>query len=472
MTWCENIRRSQADGPGKIDMLNTLFTIASFVVAIGLLIVVHEFGHYWVARKVGVKVLRFSVGFGKPLYCRRYGQDQTEFVVAAFPLGGYVKMLDETEGPVDPAERDRAFNRKGLLQRTAVVAAGPVFNLVFAVFAYWLVYTAGVDGFKPLVGHVVQGSLADKAGFQVGDTIVSVNGKEVQTWAHRRLYLYEQVIDRQVVRFEVVTDAGDTRKLELATDGLSIDDLGSGLMGRGFGLYVDQPVLLPVIGKVTDGPAAAADLKPGDRILAVNDLPVATWGEMAKIIHASPAKEIRIRYRRQDSIRSVSLVTKKRDVNGQEIGLIGVAPMEPEIPPSMIKRLQYGPGGALIEAVDQTWMMSTLTLKMLGKMITREVSTENISGPITIAQYAGQSASVGLTQFIVFLAVISISLGVLNLLPIPVLDGGHLLYYGIEAIKGSPVSEQARFLGQQVGLVMLAMMMILAFYNDLIRIIR
>lgn len=453
-------------------MLNTLFTIASFIVALGLLIIVHEFGHFWVARRVGVKVLRFSVGFGKPLITRKYGEDQTEFVIAAFPLGGYVKMLDETEAPVAPEEIHRAFNRKSLPKKAAVVVAGPLFNLLFAVFAYWVIFLGGIEGLKPEVGYVVDNSPASIAGFHVGDELLEVNGKQIQTWGQRRLYLYGQVLDGDRLQFRVRSNEGRVRTITIDTSTLSISDIGPSLMGKGLGLYVKQPALLPIIGEVADGPAKGAGLQSGDRIVSIDGEAIATWEDMAAHIHAKPDQAINVGYQRGEVRKNVSMVPKPTTVNGNKIGLIGIAPQAPDIPPTMIRQVNYGPVESLVEAAVQTWTMSTLTLKMMGKMIVREVSTENISGPITIAQYAGQSASIGLRPFIMFLAVISISLGVLNLLPIPVLDGGHLMYYAIEAIKGSPLSEQARLLGQQVGVVILAMLMMLAFYNDLIRIIK
>jgi regulator of sigma E protease len=450
-------------------MLSGLYALLSFVVAISILIVVHEFGHYWVARRAGVKVLRFSIGFGKPLYKRTFGKDQTEFVIAMLPLGGYVKMLDETEGAVDAAELDRAFNRKSLAKRSAVVLAGPVFNLVFAVLAYWVIFVHGTDGFRPIVGHVVENSPASVAGFKVGDELISVDGKDIKTWGHRRLYLFSRLLDKEPVTFIVQSTDGRKHELHVNLDNLSLSSVGSSIMGKGLGLYLQFPEVKAVVGGLIDGPAKKAGLMIGDRITQIDGQEVDSWVDMAKLIQSSAGKELHVTYLRGEVQKTTVIVPKPSVQNGKTIGLIGISPKAPAIPADMIRRLQFGPVQGLEEAVVQTWTMSEMTLKILGKMLTREVSTKNISGPITIADYAGQAASIGLSEFIVFLAAISISLGVLNLLPIPVLDGGHLMYYIIEAIKGSPVSELARIRGQQIGFVILIMFMILAFYNDIIR---
>ena len=450
-------------------MLSGLYALLSFVVAISILIVVHEFGHYWVARRAGVKVLRFSIGFGKPLYKRTFGKDKTEFVIAMLPLGGYVKMLDETEGAVDAAELDRAFNRKSLAKRSAVVLAGPVFNLVFAVLAYWVIFVHGTDGFRPIVGHVVENSPASVAGFKVGDELISVDGKDIKTWGHRRLYLFSRLLDKEPVTFIVQSTDGRKHELHVNLDNLSLSSVGSSIMGKGLGLYLQFPEVKAVVGGLIDGPAKKAGLMIGDRITQIDGQEVDSWVDMAKLIQSSAGKELHVTYLRGEVQKTTVIVPKPSVQNGKTIGLIGISPKAPAIPADMIRRLQFGPVQGLKEAVVQTWTMSEMTLKILGKMLTREVSTKNISGPITIADYAGQAASIGLSEFIVFLAAISISLGVLNLLPIPVLDGGHLMYYIVEAIKGSPVSELARIRGQQIGFVILIMFMILAFYNDIIR---
>jgi regulator of sigma E protease len=450
-------------------MLSGLYALLSFVVAISILIVVHEFGHYWVARRAGVKVLRFSIGFGKPLYKRTFGKDKTEFVIAMLPLGGYVKMLDETEGAVEPADLDRAFNRKSLAKRSAVVLAGPMFNLVFAVLAYWVIFVHGTDGFRPIVGHVVDNSPASVAGFKVGDELISVDGKDIKTWGHRRLYLFSRLLDKKPVTFTVQSADGRKHELHVNLDNLSLSRVGSSIMGKGLGLYLQFPEVKAVVGGLIDGPAKKAGLIIGDRIIKIDGQEVNSWVDMAKLIQSNAGKELHITYLRGEVQKTTVIVPKPSVQNGKTIGLIGISPKAPAIPADMTRRLQFGPVQGLKEAVVQTWTMSEMTLKILGKMLTREVSTKNISGPITIADYAGQAASIGLSEFIVFLAAISISLGVLNLLPIPVLDGGHLMYYVVEAIKGSPVSELARIRGQQIGFIILIMFMILAFYNDIIR---
>ena len=451
-------------------MTDILYTIVAFLVALGILIVVHEFGHYWVAKRLGVKVLRFSIGFGRPLWTRRFGPDRTELVIAALPLGGYVKMLDESEGEVSEAEKHRAFNRQALPVRCAVVVAGPLFNFLFAVLAYAAVFMVGIDGIAPIVGKVVPGSIAAQAGFHKGDVLLRLDDKNVVSWDQRRLYLFAQALSRSSVRVEVRDAKGviHTRVLDLSK--VPLDKIDAGLLERGLGLYGYIPEILPVIGALEEGPASRAGMQVGDRIVDINGQPVKTWNDVVAGISPNPGKPLRITVERAGKRLQFEVTPAAVDRNGETVGQIKIRPSYAQLPPELKVRVRYGFFGALREGAVSTWTMSILTIKMLFKMLELEVSTKNISGPITIAQYAGHSAKIGLDRFVLFLAVVSISLGVLNLLPIPVLDGGHLFYYIIEAIKGSPVSDRVMIWGQQFGILVLIGLMMLAFYNDFTRI--
>lgn len=453
-------------------MIDFLYYLVAFVVALGILIVVHEAGHFWVARRLGVKVLRFSVGFGKPLWVRRVGADRMELVVAALPLGGYVKMLDETEGAVDPAELPRAFNRQPVWKRIAIVLAGPMANFLFAVLAYWAVNIAGLDGLKPVVGRVLDASIAAEAGFREGDLLLHVDGRAVQSWDQHRLYLFRRALDRDAVRVEVRDRDGNVHTRILDLSRFPVEQVNAGLVERGIGLFPALPPPLPVIGALEPGPAANAGLVAGDRFVAIDGRSVASWDEVATAIGNSPGRALTVTVERDGARREATLTPESVEQDGRRVGRIRIRPQFAELPAEMRVRVQFGPGAALAEALESTWSTSWLTLEMLYRMLKLEVSAENISGPITIAQYAGHSAKIGLTPFVLFLAFISISLGVLNLLPIPVLDGGHLMYYSIEAVKGSPVSERSLAWGQQIGVALLVALMILAFYNDLTRLLR
>jgi regulator of sigma E protease len=454
-------------------MIDFLYTLIAFVVAISVLVVVHEFGHYWVARRLGVKVLRFSVGFGKPLWMRRFGRDQTEWVIAAIPLGGYVKMLDEHEGKVARKDLARAFNRQPTLKRVAIVVAGPLFNFLFAIFAYSILYMAGTEGIRPVVGKVAESSLAQQAGFRQGDEFLAIDGYKVQSWDQRRLYLYEKALDRATVRFTVRDLDGLTHDRMLDLSSLSAADVGAGLLEKQVGLFPPLPELAPVIGTLdARGAAAQAGLRVGDRIIAIDGHAIQTWQDMVQAVSTRPDEALRLRVERDGLNQEFSVTPQPVESAGQRLGRIGVGVRVPELPADLRVVVRHAPLAAFAEGVETTWRMSALTLKMLVKMLKLEVSTKTISGPLTIAQYAGASAQIGLDRFILFLAVVSISLGVLNLLPIPVLDGGHLLIYLIEGIQGRPLSERVLHWGQQIGIALLMALMALAFYNDFMRLLQ
>ena len=455
-------------------MTSFLQSLTAFVVALGLLITFHEFGHFWVARRFDVKILRFSIGFGKPLWMRRFGPDASEFVIAALPLGGYVKMLDEREGTVSPAERARAFNNKPIAQRFVIVAAGPAFNFLFAILAYWFMYMAGVPGLKPVVAAVEPGSIAAQAGLQAGDRIASIDGRETVTWTSVIDVTIARVLDRSLVTIGVVGSDGAGRNVQVDLSRVSVDDLAGGMLLRKMGVTPRRPAVPAVVGDVVGGGAAErSGLRRGDRIVAVGGERVKDWGQWVEIIRGSAGKRLNVELQRGNESFSVVLVPELVvDESGAAFGRIG-ASLDPEVAVDreLLATEHYGIAPALVRAFDRTAEMAMITLRVLSKMIVGEASVKNLSGPISIAQYAGESAGIGLMAFLGFLAIVSVSLGVLNLLPIPLLDGGHLMYYLIEIVKGSPVSDATQVIGQQLGLAVLLGLMGLAFYNDIIRLI-
>ena len=449
-----------------------LISLLALIVTLGVLITVHEFGHFWVARRLGVKVLRFSVGFGKPLW-RRQGRDDTEYVIAAVPLGGYVKMLDEREGDVSPAELPRAFNRQPVGSRIAIVLAGPLSNFLFAIVAYSLMFMIGVPGVKPVLDAPRAGSLAAAGGFQKGDEIIAIDGEPTPTLSAALLELVDRAMAGATIPVEV-RDA-DERKRVRVLDLREPSDLGDAAqVFERVGLTPWRPVLPAVIGQITgDGAAARAGLQPGDRIVQAAGEPVTDWEQWRALIQRHPDQSFRVRIERDGAEQSLDLTPDARqNERGERVGFIGAVA---DVPDDLVQSLQvvvrYGPLGAVGAALGKTWDVSLLTLRMLGRMLVGKASLDNLSGPITIAQFAGQAASAGGMAFLALLALVSISLGVLNLLPVPVLDGGHLLYYLIELVKGSPLSDAAQNLGQRVGIVVLALLMGLALFNDFNRLL-
>ncbi len=449
------------------------FTALAFLVALGVLITVHEFGHFWVARKLGVKVLRFSVGFGRPLWKHVGKVDGTEYVVAAIPLGGYVKMLDEREAPVAPAELAMAFNRQSLKVRTAVVLAGPLFNFLFAIFAYWLILVSGDTGMRPLIGEVEPESIAANAGFAEGDEILAVGDRKTPTWETAVYALLAESLGDTDLPVRVRDDQRLEKVRWLEARELA-DVTEDGQVLERIGLSPKRPLLSAVIGEVIAGEAAArAGLQTGDELLSVDGVPLKDWGAWVAYVREHPDQQMSLDVKREGVVKPVQLTTSHRvDDDGTLIGRIGAGVYVPKhLHDEYRTEIRLGPVDAAGAAVKKTWDLSVLMLRMLGKMLIGEASVKNLSGPISIAESAGRSASYGLVYFLKFLAVVSISLGVLNLLPVPILDGGHLLYFLIEALKGSPLSESAQIQGQRIGIMILLGLMTLAFYVDISRLL-
>ena len=450
-------------------MASLFHTTLYFVLSLGILIAFHEFGHFWVARKLGVRVLRFSVGFGKPLWRYQKNPHSTEFVVAVIPLGGYVKMVDEREGEVAEEDLPFAFNRQSLPVRSAIVVAGPLFNLMLAVLIFWFAFMFGETGMKPVMGPVDAGSFAANAGLEQGDEIISVAGRKTPTWKLAIGRLLETVIDQSTASIEVKTPSGNlvNRQLVIPAEAAMDPDL----LRDHLGIHPWEPHLVPEIDQIIEGGAAQqAGLKTADRIVSANDEPINSWHQWVTIVRKNPNRTINTVIDRDGVMVSMAITPKGTSSEEGEVGKIGASVM---IPPDLFKNMtveyQLGPLDALTEALDKTGTYSLLTLKMMGRMLIGEAALKNLSGPISIAQYAGKSAERGMIPFIQFIAIVSISLGVLNLLPIPVLDGGHLFFYLIEAIKGSPLSEKSQLIGQQIGIALLLSLMGLALFMDIER---
>ncbi|OED38312.1 RIP metalloprotease RseP [Chromatiales bacterium (ex Bugula neritina AB1)] len=456
-------------------MQGFLLSLVAFILAIGILVTVHEFGHYWVAKKMGVKVLRFSIGFGKPLWKRISGADPTEYVLAAIPLGGYVKMLDEREGDVAANELDRAFNRKSVWARSAIVLAGPLANLILAVLVYWIVFIVGITGIAPILGAPLPGSAAEEAGFTEGDKIVRIAEMPTPTWDTAFVALLDNIVENsEVLEVTVETDAGATihRRLPINSRELLADQ---GDLIAKLGLQRWWPTVDPVVGGIEPGGAAeAAGLRAGDRVISSDGQPVETWADWVRIIRASPEKTLQIELLRDSSTLIVPLTPRLLQREDLSIGFIGARETQSQklIDEKLRTVERYSPGTAFYKAIQRTGNMISVSLGMIGKLFTGEVSLKNtVSGPISIAQFAGQSVSVGVDHYLSFIALVSISLGIFNLFPVPMLDGGHLVYFAIEAVTGKPVSERIQIYGQQVGLLLLAGLMTFVFYQDILRIL-
>ena len=445
--------------------MTALTSLLALIVTLGILVTIHEYGHFWVARRCGVRVLRFSVGFGKVLYSW-HDKKGTEFAIAAIPLGGYVKMLDEREGDVAEADLPEAFTQKTVWQRIAIVAAGPIANFIFAILAYWVMFMSGVTQVKPIIGDVASQSIAQQAGLSAQQEITAIDGKAVSSWSD--------------VNYELIGFIGETGQIPIQLDhsterNLSVvrwladADEPNPLLDLGITPY--RPAVAPILDELTPGdPAEQAGLQSGDKIISVNGESISLWHEFVEKVQQSPGEALSLGVERATGTLELTLVPKSRTLgDGRVSGFAGVRVQMPDLPKDLLQVKQLNPLAALWAGVEKTWDMSVMTLQAVGKMIQGLMSVKNLSGPITIAKVASDSAKAGFEAFLSFLAYVSIMLGVINLLPIPVLDGGHLFFYLIEAVKGKPLSETVQAVGMRIGLALLMGVMALAIFNDITR---
>ena len=448
-------------------MSSALINLLSFVVAISILIAIHEYGHYIVGRWSGMKVLRFSIGFGTPIWMRRSGKDNTEYCIAAIPLGGYVRFLDSREGPIDPEDEGRAFNQRPVGARIATLLAGPLFNFLFAIVAYWVLFMPGAMVMKPAIGEVVPDSYADQAGLRYGDKIVAVGDRQTDNWESALVAILDTMVSSGDIPLTLEDDSGGQRRalMRVGEDATRLTEPGALFDGLGFAAW--QP--LSVVGQLTPGGAAElAGIQAGDEITSIDGESARFWTELLTLVRSKPGETVDVGYLRGGQAMSVSLTLGDEGSGDSRRGLIGIGLADTA---ADYYYRTYSPLESLAAAVDKTWTSTLFTIRMLGRMVTGDVSIKNISGPINIAQFAGESAERGPSYFLGFLAIISISLGVLNLLPIPVLDGGQIVYQLVEMVKGGPLTDRAQLLGQQIGILALLLLMSFAFYNDIARIL-
>lgn len=446
-----------------------MLTLLYFILAISILVVIHEYGHFWVARRCGVQVKRFSVGFGKPLFSIK-DKHGTEFAVAPIPMGGYVSMLDEREGPVPEHLQHQAFNNKSPWARIAIASAGPLANFLFAIAAYWLLFVVGVSGLAPVVGSVQEGSLAQQVQLQAGDEIVAVGDKATHTWEDVSWQLIGYIGESTSIPIRFKSETGGEYQAELNVEHwLADEEMPHPLMALGI-----EPRTLPipaVIGQLAeDGVARAAGLQSGDQVLAVNQQPIADWYELVKTIQAAPEQALVFTVQRATQELDIAITPAARaTADGQTQGFIGAGVQVPEYPADWVRTRNVNAWEALQLGVVKTWDTTYFTLASMWKMLAGQLSVKNLSGPVSIAKVAGASAAGGFESFIGFLALLSVSLGVLNLLPIPVLDGGHIVFCMAEIIKGKPLSEKTQMFAVRIGMFLLLGLMLVAFYNDLSR---
>ena len=449
-------------------MGDALTSVLAFVVAISILVTIHEYGHYIVGRWAGMKVLRFSVGFGKPVWTWVRGKDQTEFCISAIPLGGYVRFLDGREGPVDPADEGRAFDHRPVPARIAVLLAGPLFNFLFAIFAYWVLFLNGIPTLQPAVGDVQPQSYAARAGLEFGDKIVAVGEVDTADWEATLINIFDQLVADGRVPLTLESKDGRLRRalIVVGEDASRLTEPNMLFAGLGFDPW--QPPA--VIAELTDGGAAAgAGLAVGDRITSINDNDISNYSDLIAVVSPRAGEAVSLAYVRDGREVEIDVLLGSHEVEGETRGLLGVSGANDYGDYAYLRK--FGPVESVAQATQRTWTSTVFTLRMLGRMVTGDVPIKNISGPINIAQYAGSSARRGVNEYLAFLALISISLGVLNLLPVPVLDGGQIVFQSVELLTGSPMSERSQIIGQQFGIFALILLMSFAFYNDIARIV-
>ncbi|MDH3645338.1 MAG: RIP metalloprotease RseP [Gammaproteobacteria bacterium] len=451
-------------------MSNIIILVLAFIVAISVLVAVHEFGHFWVARRLGIRVLRFSIGFGKPIWRKVSAKDQTEYVISALPLGGYVKMLDERDCVVAPEDKQSAFNNKPIATRLAVLAAGPLFNFLFAIVIYWITFMIGVTELRPVIGEIKADSYAAAAGLRAGDEIVAVGEKKIRSWQEATLAIIDDMVDDGQITLAWREESGSEREaiLDVGDEKRRLTEPGQ--LFDGLGISVMPANVPPRIARVVAGGAAdRAGVQADDLIVSIDDQNLENWSALYDFVRANPGLDTQVRLLREKVQVDLPLSISETQDEGQTVGVIGVAAADPRV--ALQKQLRYGPIDAMGKAVAFTGEMTVFTLRMLWRMLTGDFSVRNLSGPITIAEYAGTTAQMGFDVFIKFLAIVSISLGILNLLPVPILDGGQMVFQVAEALKGSPLSPETELRGQQVGIFLLLMLMSLAFYNDILRLV-
>ena len=454
-------------------MVEIVYSVVFFIVALAALITFHEYGHFWVARKAGVTVLRFSVGFGPAIFRFRKKDSPTEYVIAAIPLGGYVKMLDESVDEVSAELQPTAFNRQPLYKRSAIVAAGPLANFLLAALLYAATFVIGTDGVRPVIGFFAQDSIAEQSGLQVGDELLEVDGRKIQSWDQHHFYLLNQVVSNSEVEFRVLTEDRE-RVVAVDFSRLQRVDLQTQSIEQILGMYPHLPTIEPIVADVVSGyPAAKAGLEPGDRIIGISGSEISNWNELVETVRRADSGELQFAVERDETILDFAITPRVAVIDGNEVRQIGITvnPQQQAAYSDYAVTVRHGPIEALAKGFETMWSTTVLTIKMLISLFRADQSADAIGGPIAIAEYAGKSAQAGVNSYLTFLALLSISLGILNLLPIPILDGGHLMFHAYEALTGSPPTEKAIGLANQIGLVLLVCLMGFAFYNDLTRVL-